>query len=179
MVHLTEIEKKNKSEQFFKWLCRIKNSGTLALFIQEILKKNFNNFLNNLDLSEEEINDLKTLAIKQFKALIEDEASFQSEQPIPWGFLSVTENWEQPTNEEPYTRQWLERAKKYPSALSKLAIHYNRLEGLLSFPDITKQDVIEFLPDVIEYCNNHDPEKVPFMEQLLKEVKELTNNGSL
>ncbi len=178
MVHLTEIEKKNKSEQFFKWLCRIKNSGTLALFIQKILKKNFNNFLNNLELSEEEINDLKTLAIKQFKALIQDEDSFQSEQPIPWGFLSITKNWEQPTNEEPYTRQWLERAKKHPSALSKLAIHYNRLEGLLSFPHITTQDVIEFLPDVIEYCNNHDPEKVLFMEQLLQEVTESTNNES-
>jgi hypothetical protein len=35
---------------------------------------------------------------------------------------------------------------------------------------ITPEEAIEFLPHVINYCKNNDPEKVPFMEQLLTEA---------
>ncbi len=36
------------------------------------------------------------------------------------------------------------------------------------------QEAIEFLPQVIDYCKTHAPEKVPFMEQFFKELSNLS-----
>jgi predicted KAP-like P-loop ATPase len=178
-----------ENSQFYEWLSRIQNIETLTRFIDRVLDKDFNNFLDKIELSKEQINHLKILAIKQFKALIQDETHFESAS-IPYFFLDVTKKWEHSTNEEPYTRQWLEKAKQYPRVLSQFVYGFHRSswgsndnwieprpQNFLNW-GIDREEAIEFLPKVIEYCKNSDPEKVPFMELFLKELKESTNNES-
>lgn len=177
-----------KSRQFYEWLCRIQNIEILTHFIHSIKEKKFNNSLQDLVLSEEQMNHLKTLAIEQFKTLIHNENYFQSAHPIPWHFLWVSEEWHTTTDEEPYKRQWFKKAKVYPSVLSQLIecfhtiIFHHGEEWVEHHPHsllewgISHEEMIGFLPTVIEYCKTNSPEKVSFMEKFLEEVTELSTD---
>lgn len=172
-----------KSQKFYEWLCRIQNIEILAYFISCVIKNQFPYGLHNIKLSEEQINHLKTLITTQFNTLIQSENYFHSAHPIPREFLALSEAWHTPTDEKPYKRQWFEKAKAYPDVLSQFAYHWritsgdgsvrpstNNLQAWEAW-GISKQEAIAFLSTVIEYCQNNDPEKVPFMEQLLQEVQ--------
>lgn len=169
-----DIDFKALQKQFYEWLCRLQNIEILTRFISSIQKKDFYRFLNNLEFSEKEMNHLKQLTVKQFQSLIENDAYFQSKHPIPMDFLKQAKEWEKSTDEAPCTEQWFEKAKAYPSALSKLLTDYNRFENLQSFPNIKAQDVIEFLPDVIDYCKENNPKKVHLLEVFFKELSNLS-----
>jgi predicted KAP-like P-loop ATPase len=177
-----------KKGQFYEWLCRIQNIEILASFIQPITEKKSISMLHSFVFTEEQIAYLKTIAIKQFKTLIQSENYFQSAHPIPRHFLTISEAWKTPTDEKPYKRQWFEKAKAYPGVLSQFAYPFiiclgygeesavrPSLKNLLDW-GIEREEVMAFLPSVIEYCQNNVPEKVPFMEKFLEDVKGLSTD---
>jgi hypothetical protein len=205
-TYLTESEKAGKSTQFYEFLCQIQNIEILANFIVEHQRKGH---IGNYQLSEEQLKILKILAIKQFKALIEDENYFQSTHPIPWIFLNPERSWNQTTEPVSCMKQWFEKAKQYPRVLSKFVYGFHisffnsgvelgvvKMRG--SYPSsfnsgiewvkpdtnaflnwgIDREEAIEFLPKVIDYCKENDSEKISFMEQLLKELTEPANSES-
>jgi predicted KAP-like P-loop ATPase len=175
-----------KIPQFYEWLCRIKNIEILSLLLYYIQNKQSTSLLRQLQLNTEQIEHLEKLVTDNFYELIKNPKFFESTHPIPYEFLALEQEWRTSESAKRHRKVWFNKAKVYPNVLStllweacmvpKAGFSQGLSLGKLLEWGVDHEEVIAFLPNVIEYCKNNDSEKVPFMEQFLEEVTELSTD---